>query len=483
MQLTADEWLTLLTRRHTQLLPDLKALDRYYEGQQPLSYMHPQLIAEIGDMVRQVVINWPRLVVDSLEERLDVEGFRFAVPGAGGGEDDADEETANELWRIWQANNLDEGSQQAHVDALVMRRSFLIVGSNADDPLTPLITVESPLQMEVDYDPATRKVRAAMKRWYEVDPVTGAIRDEKATIYLPDQTVHYAKTVPNGWTVQSEDAHKLGEVPVVPLVNRGRLLTPGGVSELADIIPLSDAACKIATDMMISAEFHAMPRRYALGFDQEDFTDADGNPVSTWQTLAGRVWATAKNIKDDGVSVGQFPEADLGNFHSTLNQLARLVASLSGMPPHYLGMATDNPPSADAIRSSEIRLIKRAERRQRAWGGSYEQVMRLALRIRDGVWDPRARSLETRWGDPATPTFAQKADAVTKLKVAGILPREATWDALNYTMVQQERLRQQFQAEADSALGSEFSALLGAQRQPAAAPPVVPEQPPASLLS
>lgn len=483
MQLTADEWLTLLTRRHTQLLPDLEALDKYYEGLQPLSYMHPQLVTEIGDRVRQVVINWPRLVVDSVEQRLDVEGFRFAVPGSTPDQDDADQATADDLWRIWQANNLDEGSQQAHVDALVMKRSFLIVGSDPKDPTTPRITVESPLQMEVDYEPATRAVRAAMKRWYEVDPVTGAIRDEMATIYLPDRTVHYAKTVPGGWTVQSEDVHGLGEVPVVPIVNRGRLLNPGGVSELADVIPLSDAACKIATDMMVSAEFHAMPRRYALGFDQEDFTDASGNPISTWQQLAGRIWATAKNTKDDGVAVGQFPEANLDNFHATLNSLARLVGSLAALPPHFLGLSTDNPPSADAIRSSEIRLIKRAERLQRAWGGSYEQAMRLVLRFRDGKWDPRARSLETRWGDPATPTFAQKADAVTKLKVAGLASIEAAWDVLNFTAVQQERMKQQLQAEADRALGSEFSALLGAQRQPAAPTPATPESLPAPALT
>jgi len=483
MDLTPQEWLVLLTRRHTQLLPDLEALDRYYEGLQPLSYMHPQLVTEIGDRVRQVVINWPRLVVDSVEQRLDVEGFRFAVPGSTPDQDDADQATADDLWRIWQANNLDEQSQQAHVDALVMRRSFMIIGSNPDDPITPLITVESPLQMEVDYEPATRAVRAAMKRWYEVDPVTGAIRDEKATIYLRNQTVHYAKTVPSGWSVQAVDEHNLGVVPVVPIVNRGRLLNPGGVSELADVIPLSDAACKIATDMMVSAEFHAMPRRYALGFDQEDFTDASGNPISTWQQLAGRIWATAKNTKDDGVAVGQFPEANLDNFHATLNSLARLVGSLAALPPHFLGLSTDNPPSADAIRSSEIRLIKRAERLQRAWGGSYEQAMRLVLRIRDGKWDPRARALETRWGDPATPTFAQKADAAVKLKAGGILPTEATWDLLNYTAVQQERMKQQFQAEADRALGSEFSALLGAQRQSAAPTPATPESFPAPALT
>ena len=51
------------------------------------------------------------------------------------------------------------------------------------------------------------------------------------------------------------DVHNLSVVPVVPLVNRSRIIDTDGVSELADVVPLSDAACKIATDMMISAEF------------------------------------------------------------------------------------------------------------------------------------------------------------------------------------------------------------------------------------
>lgn len=43
---------------HNAELPELrKLLDYYYEGAQKHSYMHPEL-------VRQVVINWPRPVVD-----------------------------------------------------------------------------------------------------------------------------------------------------------------------------------------------------------------------------------------------------------------------------------------------------------------------------------------------------------------------------------------------------------------------------------
>ena len=46
------------------------------------------------------VMGWPRLAVDALHERMDVEGFRLSSA------DDADEG----LWEVWQGNNLDEES-------------------------------------------------------------------------------------------------------------------------------------------------------------------------------------------------------------------------------------------------------------------------------------------------------------------------------------------------------------------------------------
>lgn len=442
---TPDDWVAYLARVHEGLLPGLEDLNRYYEGKQPLAYLNPELLEELGDQIRQVVVNWPRLVVDSLEERLDVEGFRYAD----------DEDAADDLWKIWQANGMDEQSQQAHVDSLVMRRSFLVVGTNEKDPGTPLVTVESPLQMQVDWDPRTRTVRAALKRWHEQDPLTDAVTDRYAALYLPGITHYYEQTSVTSWKEVDRDEHGLEVPPVQPLVNRPRIMKPGGVSELADIIPISDAACKIATDMMVSAEFHAVPRRVAFGVDEEDFVDANGNAVSKWSRIAGRIWAMTKRRgagEDGGADVVQFPEAQLSNFHATLEQLARLTASLSGIPPHFLGLATANPPSADAIRSSETRLVKRAERRTRALGGDYEQMNRLILRVRDGYWDPRAMSLETLWRDPSTPTFAQKADASVKLVQSGILPIEQAREDLGYTAVQRQRMREMDQEAVDRAV-------------------------------
>lgn len=463
------QWLKHLISCHDKELPELKRLNSYYEGKQPLSYMAPELQAELQETVRQVVINWPRLVVDSVEERLDVEGFRFP------GEPAADEE----LWRIWQANDMDEQSQQGHLDALIMGRAYVVIGSREDDAETPLITVESPLDMFAEFDPQTREVRAAVRRWCE-DGEDGR-KVEHATLLLPDATSWWVREK-GEWVEDPElerDDHEMGEVMVEVLANRPRLKCPNGVSELMDVIPLSDAACKVATDMMVSAEYHATPRRVAFGFGEEDFVDANGRRVSAFSRIIGRMWATEKNRKEDGADVIQFNEASLSNFHETIKQLATLVASMSGMPPHFMGHATDNPASADGIRSAETRLVKRSERKQRGNGGTWERVQRKVIRIKSGLWDPAARSLETIWRDASTPTVAQKADAAVKLHQAGIVPLRQTREDLGYTQAQIERMEEQDEQAAQDAMqrimSGDLAALEAGPKPPAEPAPPAPE--------
>lgn len=460
MERTDLQWLTHLIKCHDKELPELRRLNAYYEGNQPLSYMAPELQAELQETVRQVVINWPRLVVDSLEERLDVEGFRFP--------DEPDSDKA--LWRIWQANDMDEQSQQGHLDSLVMGRAYVVVGTREDDEATPLITVESALDMHAEFDPRTREVRAAVKRWTD-DGEVGKV--DHATLLLPDSTSWWIKDK-GEWTEDPDhekDEHGIGEVMVEVLANRPRLKCPNGVSELTDVIPLSDAACKVATDMMVSAEYHATPRRVAFGFGEEDFVDANGRKVSAFSRIIGRMWATEKNRKEDGADVIQFSEASLSNFHETIKQLATLVASLAGMPPHFMGQSTDNPASADAIRSAETRLVKRAERRQRRAGGTWERVNRKVMRLRDGVWNDEARSLETIWRDASTPTVAQVADAAVKKFTAKIVPLRQTREDLGYTQAQIVRMEALDRAAAEDAmqriLAGDLAALDAGPKPPA----------------
>jgi hypothetical protein len=418
-----EEWVSHLSLGLDFERPRLRAYSDEYELIAPRAYMHPEVMREVGERLQQVVIAWPQLVVDALEERLDVEGFRLPT------EDEADKD----LWRVWQENNCDEQSQMGHIDALVMGRSYIAVGTNEDDADTPLITFESPLEVYAEVDPRTRKVRAALRRWTESEASLVRTQEQYATLYLPDHTAFYELTG-GKWNEYDRDEHGLGEVPLVPLVNRARLANWRGRSELAPILPLAHAANKIATDMMVAAEFVAIPLRGMFGVGPSDFEDEHGNKLTALQAIMGRMLT----IPDDEGHARQFEFAasQLSNFHSTLDALARLVASLSGLPPHFLGLTTDNPASADAIRSSETRLIKRAERRQRPFGGSHEQTMRLVRRFQEGSWDPSLRLLEAIWRDASTPTVAQSADAAVKLFTTTpkpIVPLRQTRERLGFS--------------------------------------------------
>lgn len=435
-----------LLNAHDIERPHLRALNDEYELHSKRAYMHPEIQAELGERVQQVIIAWPQLVVDSLEERLDVEGFRLPK----GDPDD-------ELWRVWQANCADEQSQMATVDALTMRRSYIALGTNEKDADTPLMTFESPLEVFADIDPRTRDVRSAIRIYgtgggYPYADSTQAAQaaltgrtERYATLYEPNRTSYYDLT--GNWTLLDRDEHDLGVVPIVPMVNRARLADWRGRSELDPILPLAWAANKLATDMMVAAEFIAVPLRGIFGVGPTDFEDADGNAISPMKALMGRLLA----IPDDEKVARQFEfaAAQLSNFHDSIDQLARLVASLSGLPPAFLGLATDQPPSADAIRASEARLVKRAERKQRAFGGAYEKAQRIS-RLLVGDDDPKWLRLETVWRDASTPTVAESADAATKKFSLGITTLRQTREDLQYTEAQIERMEADDEKKAAS---------------------------------
>ena len=409
--------------------PVMQRAERYYHGDQPLAYLDPAVAEHMRGRLRPIVVNWPRVVVDSLEERLDVDGFRTSPESTS----DA------ELWRIWQANNLDETSGQAHLDALVLGRSYVMVWASSD-PATPRITVESALQTVVEHDPATGMVTAGLKRWIDLDGYGHALVFTRETVdefvtRNPHMDSSTLDTGPGMWELTSSSRNPLGMVPIVPIVNRARVMEPYGESELADVMPLADAVNKCATDMMTSAEYHAQPRRWITGLVDSRSTRDQADEVSA---AVERVWENARASKlwiapGPDTKFGQFPEASLDNFIGAIRMFTQQIAAISGLPPHYLGLTTDNPASADAIRSAESVLVSRARRRQRAWGGSWEQVMRLAVFIRDGRYPTELDALETIWRSPETATIAQSADAAVKLYAAGIVDRQAALESLDYS--------------------------------------------------
>lgn len=435
MSLNPQGWRKTLATKLQDELPELQKADDYYMGNQPLRYLDPEVRRQVMGRLENVVVNWPRLVVDSVEERLNVIGMRL-------------NDQPSDLWDIWVRNRMAEFSERAHADSLVYGRSFAMVWAGMD-ATTPRISIESPMQMTVERDPASGEVVAALKMWQ--DPT----KRWRALLFTPERVVQFRTDTKSdlamgppanesAWIQFSTEDNPLGVVPIVPIVNRPRTMHPDGQSELADVYRLADAVNKILTDMMVSAEFSAMPRRWVTGM----FPSGTTGTQAQAEDLAERVrknWETARGSKIwlapyENTKFGQFPEAQLDGFVSSVRLLTMQVAAISGLPPHYLGLVSDNPASADAIRSAEASLVFKAIRRQRTWSDAWIEVMRLAAQVRDGFRDPALADLEIVWKSAETRTPGQLADYALKLYQGGLVDQATILEELDYTPTQIENM-------------------------------------------
>jgi hypothetical protein len=132
---------------------------------------------------------------------------------------------------------------------------------------------------------------------------------------------------------------------------------------------------------------------------------------------------------------------------------------VSALPAHYVGITTDNPASADAIRSSEASLTARAGARAATFGRPWEHVGRLATAVAEGV-DPDTVDVSVTWADPSTRSVAQEADAVVKLHAAGILPATFALARLGYSDDEIEMIRTARRTDALDGAGVDLTALL-----------------------
>ena len=423
-----------LSRRLFTSYPDDQRFDRYYEGTQRLAHIGLAVPPELRKF--ETVLNWCRTVVDSVSDRMRMKAFY--LPG---------EDRASEALReSWDYNNLDSESIAHHQEMLILGRGFVSVGANEEDPEFPLIQVENPRELAVDIDHRHRRLRAAVRVMPSENDAPGT--PSNAVLYLPDSTMRL-KRHQGRWVVEDRDDHRLGRVPLVMFLNRRRVGQWTGVSEMVDAIPLVDAAARSLTNLQLAGETHSVPQKYVLGMSKGDFVDADGKPIPAWEAYFNAIWAN----QNKDAKVGQFAASDLSNFHNTVDHYASKLAGLYGLPARYVGITSVNPAAEGAIRAEEARLILNVEKKAALAGDGWGWVMGLVERFRTGEWVSGSR-IKTDWFDAGTPTYAQRADALTKMYNSGqgILSREGVWEELGWSEARMERERSRFEAEARAGL-------------------------------
>ena len=407
---------------------EYERLKAYFQGRARLDALGVSLPPQVR--VLELVVDWPRITVEALEDRLTVEGFTLA----------GSSDTIDRYWRWWQANRMDQIAPMIHTEALAQGLAWALVGKGPGD--VPRITAHSRKHVRANINKATGDVEEALLTFHRGGEWWRAH-------YTPGTTTYYGRTGLGTWALADPDGKGkpvrdsgLGSVPLVPYVNRASIENRLGESEMTDTIRYTDAASRTITNLQVGQELVGMPTKYAVGVKPDDFKGSDGTAKTAYEAYLGHMLTAANTAAKFGILQG----GDLTQLHSTVKLYAQLVSGATGLSLNSLGITSDaNPTSGDAVNALERRHVKRAEKKQIIFGESHESVMRLCDELVSGTSAPEAWEVETNWRPAATPTLQSVSQAAVQLVQAGIIPPAVARDMVGLTE-QQKRIAKQYDA-------------------------------------
>jgi len=448
-----------LIQKHRRLSSRNQARDilmlRYYQGQQRVEHLGMAIPPSMRKFL--VITNWCRTLVDTINSRQQVRSL--ILPG--------EESSDPQLRAIWDANNLSAHLSMFKADRLVYGRAFMSTGTNEDDEDLPIVRVESPREMTAFVDSYRESMTSACRLYGKNEQ---GVSPANATLYLPNETI-WATLRDGAWVEVDRDVHGLGAVPIVMDLNRRMSGAWVGESQMTDLIPLVDSAARSLTNLQFAQEAHGVPSIGATGVARGDFTDADGNPIPQFEAYFDAI----KMLTNPDARWTQFTAADLKNFETAMKVYQNQASIVTGFPSDYFGNLTANPAAEGAIRASEARLVRSVEMHNEQVGMTVGWVGALALRFATGE-RVEGNRVRVDWFDPATPTIAQRMDAIVKAKGADILSREGSWDELGWSEARKAKERAYFEREMADPYFEAQRAKQATEPEPANADADAPEQ-------
>lgn len=379
--------------------------EAYYEGAKKVRDLGISIPPHLRGV--EAVAAGPQIVVDVIDERMDWRGWYAPDQDYG-------------LDAVYNANHAGIEVGQATLDSLIAGLAYLTLGTGDEGEPDVLIKAESPSRMTATWDSRKRRNVDALAEIYDAQN-----RLSGWQLYIPGETVT-AERRKGRVVVTDRDEHGLDRIPVVSLINKPRASRPGGRSEITrHIRSITDSHMRTLLGMEIAREFYAAPQRYLMGADESMFVDEDGNKISQWDALIGRILMAPSDEDDKTPTAGTFASASPQPFTELLKTYMQEISASSGIPATHFGFATDNPASADAIQRADVRIDKRAIRRQKNYDLGLVELGELVVLWRDGVL-PRPGSIKSRWTPVSLVAPGAAADRATKMIAAGVL--DPTWD-------------------------------------------------------
>ena len=410
--MTAQQDLRDDLERIEQRTHALGGLRKHWQGRPDTAFMSEASRDALDDRLGRLSINFPRLLVTSYVDRMNLTGWK----GADGNPDSA-------AWDRHRAAGLVARSELLHTDRLMYGAAYVTVWP---EPSGPAVVLDNPFSMTVDEDPLTGTVRRAVRTWKHRGR-------QHALVIEADTITRWETSAPDlgsagEWRVVGRPMDSAfsadGLVPVVPFIRRMSTDDHDGTSVAADILDLTDAENKLMADAMVTSESYARPRRWATGLEiQEDDEGREIDPFAKGRSLQS---------EDPETKFGQFDPARLDSYADMSATITQMVGAMTGLPAHYLGLHGDQPAAAEGVRAAEAQLTSRVFSELRAMDGPWSRVAGLLALAgdRDLIAPPL---LEPVWASPEIRTPGQASDAAAKLHGIGVPLRSLLTNTMGWT--------------------------------------------------
>ena len=298
------------------------------------------------------VMGWCAKAVDSIADRLVFSEFGNDVFDMNG---------------IFNANNKDVLIDSAILGALISACDFIYI-SQDDNGFPRLQVIEGKYATGV-MDPTTNMLKEgyAVLEHDDLDqPVTEA--------YLTPGKVEIYKDGRLDGTYYNKAPYPL----LVPMIYRPDACRPFGHSRISRAcMDYMASAARTIKRSEISAEFYSYPQRYILGMDE------NAEQADKWMMAMSAMLRIDKDEDGDHPVVGQFQQQTMTPHVEQLRMIAGLFAGETGLTLDDLGFPSQNPSSAEAIKSSHESLRLTARKAQRTFGVGLLNTGYLASCIRD----------------------------------------------------------------------------------------------------
>lgn len=402
--------------------------EAYYLGEQVIRNLRIAVPEELEFL--RTIVGWPALAVDPYVERLSIDGFR--LPNAT----DADGALGDLATEV----GLDSLLPLALTDALSIGRGYWFVGSPKESGDAPDVTVESPLNVAVEWDLRGTTAKAVWQSYWKSGRRHGVL-------LLPKKTLELAVDDGGVWTLVNRDDHDFDFVPVVRMPHMPRTNARGGRSAItAAIRSTTDSACRDLLSLEVAREIYSVPGMTLLGAAESAFQNTDGSAKSAWEAYITRFRALERDENGELPQIHQAQVYDPSVFTKVIEMRASQMGSMVAAPPQDLGLYTQgNPTSAESGEVQEKRRNRRAKLMQKQFGPDVVSVMQMVLRFQNGGRLPEQyRRMSADWYEVDEIAMGTASDGISKQIVAGAVPptSDVTLKKLGYSAVERKRLEQ-----------------------------------------